>query len=35
MAKKKCDTCKGNGKMPDGSTCPACHGAGGIDTTTV
>lgn len=34
MAKKKCETCKGSGRV-NGEVCPACKGAGGIDTTTV
>lgn len=38
MAVKKCQTCNGSGTVTqDGKkvTCPACNGAGGIDTTIV
>jgi DnaJ-class molecular chaperone len=34
MAKKKCQKCSGTGTV-NGDICPACGGAGGIDTTTV
>lgn len=31
---RKCGNCNGTGEV-GGKTCPACEGAGGIDTTTI